>query len=106
MVTVSTRLSEDAAERWTGATGDGRRCGIEALLSAHRDRRKRRRDCRVPDPQSTRRVLSDSIYSVVAVHGLGVHPDDTWSKNRGTDSEPRWVNWLRDSDMLPAAVPN
>jgi hypothetical protein len=41
----------------------------------------------------------------VAVHGLGAHPDETWSKNRGTESEPVWVNWLEEADMLPAAVP-
>lgn len=46
------------------------------------------------------------MNSIVAVHGLGAHPDETWSKKRGTDSDSPWVNWLEEPDMLPAAVPN
>jgi hypothetical protein len=37
---------------------------------------------------------------------MGAHPDDTWCKNVGTAERPRWVNWLEEKDMLPAAAPN
>jgi hypothetical protein len=50
--------------------------------------------------------MSLTPCSIVAVHGLGAHPDDTWSKNLGTDDEPQWINWLQEKDMLPAVVPN
>jgi len=44
-----------------------------------------------------RRVAND-IESVVAVHGIGQHPDETWVHgSSGT-------NWLRDEDMLPATL--
>ncbi|KAK7177719.1 hypothetical protein PSPO01_16226 [Paraphaeosphaeria sporulosa] len=43
---------------------------------------------------------------IVAIHGIGAHPDDTWCKSVGTPENPRWVNWLDEKDMLPAAVPN
>ncbi|KAJ9640885.1 hypothetical protein H2199_005553 [Coniosporium tulheliwenetii] len=48
------------------------------------------------------------IIDIVAIHGIGAHPDDTWCKNVGTDDEgwPRYVNWLSDPAMLPSAVPN
>ena len=42
---------------------------------------------------------------IVAVHGIGAHPDETWSKNVGTADNPRWVNWLVDESMLPAVAP-
>lgn len=35
--------------------------------------------------------------SVVAVHGIGANPDKTWETQGG--------NWLRDSYMLPQAIP-
>jgi hypothetical protein len=45
--------------------------------------------------------------SIVAIHGVGAHPDDTWCKNVGTDvTGPRYVNWLEDQEMLPSAVPS
>ena len=44
--------------------------------------------------------------SIVAVHGLGAHPDDSWCKNAGTAEEPQWRNWLIEDDMLPAVAPN
>jgi hypothetical protein len=44
--------------------------------------------------------------SIVAVHGLGAHPDDTWTKKRGNKHEAQKVNWLQEEGMLPSAVPN
>ncbi|EUC40594.1 hypothetical protein COCMIDRAFT_41092 [Bipolaris oryzae ATCC 44560] len=43
---------------------------------------------------------------IVAVHGIGAHPDDSWCKNAGTAEEPQWCNWLTKDDMLPAVAPN
>ena len=41
--------------------------------------------------------------SIVAVHGIGAHPDRTWTmQNRNGD----WVNWLTDTEMLPRNLPN
>lgn len=59
---------------------------------------------------SPRLNLSDeNVYSsIIAVHGIGAHPDDAWSKEAdlGEDGKRRWVNWLKDESMLPSAVPN
>jgi len=44
--------------------------------------------------------------SIVAVHGLGAHPDESWCRNVGTREDPRWVNWLEEKSMLPAVAPN
>lgn len=44
--------------------------------------------------------------SIVAIHGLGAHPDDSWCANAGTKGSPRWVNWLIEESMLPAVAPN
>ncbi|KAI1426618.1 hypothetical protein F5Y12DRAFT_272581 [Xylaria sp. FL1777] len=42
-------------------------------------------------------------YDIVAVHGIGAHPDDTWCQiNKQGDK----VNWLADKEMLPAVLPN
>ena len=46
------------------------------------------------------------LSSIVAIHGLGAHPDDSWCKNAGTRESPRWVNWLEEESMLPAVAPN
>lgn len=57
------------------------------------------------------RVLRDApaeavdIVDIIAVHGIGAHPDDSWCKNVGTVDSPRWVNWLVDESMLPAVAP-
>ncbi|KAI1176507.1 hypothetical protein F4777DRAFT_546544 [Nemania sp. FL0916] len=40
---------------------------------------------------------------IVAIHGIGAHPDLTWI-GRGPHSET--VHWLRDPKMLPKSVPN
>jgi hypothetical protein len=45
--------------------------------------------------------------SIVAIHGIGAHPDKTWCKNVSTnENEQRYVNWLKDVEMLPSVVPN
>jgi hypothetical protein len=44
--------------------------------------------------------------SIVAIHGLGAHPDDSWCANAGTKESPQWVNWLEEERMLPAVAPN
>jgi hypothetical protein len=41
--------------------------------------------------------LNLTLISVVAVHGIGADPDRTWTRDG--------VNWLRDENMLPQAVP-
>ena len=47
-----------------------------------------------------------TVSSIVAIHGIGAHPDDTWCKKLNSDgSEERHVNWLRDTHMLPTVVP-
>ncbi|KAF2726505.1 hypothetical protein EJ04DRAFT_183402 [Polyplosphaeria fusca] len=46
------------------------------------------------------------IIDIVAIHGIGAHPDDTWCKNVGTTETSRWVNWLEAEDMLPAVAPS
>ncbi|MCJ1357990.1 MAG: hypothetical protein MMC33_007988 [Icmadophila ericetorum] len=38
------------------------------------------------------------LVDVVAVHGIGAHPDRTWTVGD--------VSWLRDTRMLPRAIPN
>lgn len=38
-----------------------------------------------------------TFLSIVAVHGIGADPDRTWTRDG--------VNWLRDEEMLPQAVP-
>ncbi|KAH5617588.1 hypothetical protein HBI23_253250 [Parastagonospora nodorum] len=45
------------------------------------------------------------IIDIVAVHGIGAHPDDSWCKNVGTKESPHWVNWLEEENMLPAVAP-
>ena len=47
-----------------------------------------------------------SYLSIVAIHGIGAHPDDSWCKNVSKDASPQWVNWLHKEDMLPAVAPN
>jgi hypothetical protein len=46
--------------------------------------------------------------SIVAVHGLGAHPDITWvkkvEKNCDGETQVKEVNWLR--DFLPEITPN
>ena len=46
------------------------------------------------------------MFSVVAVHGIGAHPDDTWCKDVELDKSGklRSVNWLKDPEMLPSSM--
>ncbi|KAF1348304.1 hypothetical protein EJ07DRAFT_141923 [Lizonia empirigonia] len=43
------------------------------------------------------------IIDIVAIHGLGAHPDDSWCAQ--ADSS-KWVNWLTEESMLPALALN
>ncbi|KAI0854475.1 hypothetical protein F4860DRAFT_499369 [Xylaria cubensis] len=45
-------------------------------------------------------------YDIVAIHGIGAHPDDTWCKTIDRRGERVHLNWLLDKEMLPAALPN
>lgn len=51
-----------------------------------------------------------TFASIVAVHGLGAHPDHTWCQLRDETldkSNPEsYVNWLKDKRMLPRVVPH
>jgi hypothetical protein len=57
-------------------------------------------------PSSYVRSATKWNHSIVAIHGIGAHPDDTWCKNVGATESPQWVNWLDDEEMLPAVAPN
>jgi hypothetical protein len=45
---------------------------------------------------------SANLSSIVAIHGLGAHPDESWCTNVGT----QLFNWLEEESMLPAVAPN
>ncbi|KAG9529222.1 hypothetical protein KCU93_g3700, partial [Aureobasidium melanogenum] len=53
---------------------------------------------------------NDRTIDIVAIHGIGAHPDDTWCKLREADLDKtrpeNYVNWLDDPDMLPSIAPN
>ncbi|EDU47311.1 hypothetical protein PTRG_12118 [Pyrenophora tritici-repentis Pt-1C-BFP] len=51
-------------------------------------------------------VEAEQSIDIVAVHGLGAHPDDSWCTNAGTKESLQWVNWLEEESMLPAVAPN
>lgn len=44
-----------------------------------------------------------TLYSIIAIHGIGADPDRTWTGRGPADEE---VNWLMSPEMLPKAVPN
>ncbi|KAK3947252.1 hypothetical protein QBC32DRAFT_93420 [Pseudoneurospora amorphoporcata] len=59
---------------------------------------------------------SSAKLDIVAVHGIGAHPDHTWSEDIAPqksdpseqDTKERsscYVNWLADPTMLPSALP-
>ncbi|KAK6346638.1 hypothetical protein TWF696_006758 [Orbilia brochopaga] len=41
---------------------------------------------------------------IIAVHGLGEHPDKAWTYS-SEQADHKDVNWLKDTDMLPAELP-
>jgi predicted alpha/beta hydrolase family esterase len=47
--------------------------------------------------------------SIVAIHGKGAHPVDTWGALRSpgldVNEQANWINWLEDRQMLPAEFP-
>ena len=47
--------------------------------------------------------------SVVAIHGKGAHPSDTWAarvNGAEDDHNPtNYCNWLNDPEMLPSKIP-
>jgi pimeloyl-ACP methyl ester carboxylesterase len=52
--------------------------------------------------------LTNTFGSIIAVHGLGSQVDWSWTWKDETlqaNGQPRLVNWLKDSDMLPDIVP-
>lgn len=36
---------------------------------------------------------------------MGAHPEETWCKRVSSENGDRYVNWLRDNELLPAKVP-
>ena len=46
---------------------------------------------------------STDTRSIIAVHGIGAHPDRTWTMQR---SNGEWVNWLTHAEMLPSKLSN
>ncbi|KAK4160059.1 ankyrin repeat domain-containing protein 17 [Cladorrhinum sp. PSN259] len=42
---------------------------------------------------------------IVAVHGMGAHPNDTWCQKIDSGDSPVYVNWLEDERFLPAVAP-
>lgn len=50
-----------------------------------------------------------SINSILAIHGIGAHPEKTWTyshRDPHDDSEmTKKVNWLSDEELLPKAFP-
>lgn len=51
--------------------------------------------------------MSDFLrfISIVAVHGLGAHPDWAWIRKVDREQGKVHVNWLKDDDMLPSKLP-
>lgn len=54
---------------------------------------------------STARPGGHEPVDIVAVHGMGAHPDDTWCSQVPGQDGPAYVNWLKDEHFLPAALP-
>jgi hypothetical protein len=49
--------------------------------------------------------MGQAALSIIAVHGMGAHPDHTWCRQTDGDDGPVFVNWLEDPQFLPAVVP-
>ncbi|KAF2135209.1 uncharacterized protein K452DRAFT_239791, partial [Aplosporella prunicola CBS 121167] len=47
-----------------------------------------------------------NYIDIVAIHGIGAHPDDTWTKKVESADGQRYINWLSNPEMLPAVAPN
>ncbi|KAK7533197.1 uncharacterized protein J3D65DRAFT_73440 [Phyllosticta citribraziliensis] len=45
----------------------------------------------------------DPKFDIIAIHGIGAHPDDTWVQKTEDGTK---INWLQNHEMLPAIVPN
>jgi len=48
--------------------------------------------------------LAADMDSIIAVHGMGAHPNDTWCQ-RVDGEHPTSINWLQDDQLLPSIVP-
>lgn len=88
------------------------RCTDRSARAKQRARLTRIQVRPVTDDDIGLRVLRNApaeiteAIDVVAIHGIGAHPDDSWCKNVGTKESPQWVNWLVEESMLPAVVPH
>ncbi|CAN9326784.1 unnamed protein product [Alternaria alternata] len=61
---------------------------------------------RDPPTDTAHTAEAAEIIDIVAIHGIGAHPDDTWCKHVGPAESPQRVNWLQAEDMLPAIAPH
>jgi hypothetical protein len=123
--TSESSFSSEADETlsWDGITSQIRQIVPmqETVIDQLLDKRKREQRAglmRMPirlvtDEDIGLRVLRDAPaeaatepMDIVAVHGIGAHPDDSWCKNVGTEESPHWVNWLVEERMLPAVAPH
>ncbi|KAL8393541.1 hypothetical protein RB599_005843 [Gaeumannomyces hyphopodioides] len=55
--------------------------------------------------RSTAHPNAPEPVDIVAVHGMGAHPDDTWCSQVPGQDGPTYVNWLKDEQFLPASLP-
>jgi len=50
--------------------------------------------------------IDEVLVDIIAVHGLGAVPDWSWTCKLETKGGPdKYVDWLKDDDMLPKALP-
>ncbi|OCK92236.1 uncharacterized protein K441DRAFT_615058 [Cenococcum geophilum 1.58] len=67
---------------------------------------------RVTDDDIGMKVLCEApaeaaeIVDIVAIHGIGAHPDNAWCKKVDIVESLWWINWLNKKGMLPAIAPN
>ncbi len=67
----------------------------------YRYHQNHRRVCSAAAEESQSLPCTDLPHSIIAIHGLGTESPHTWEYQ----TNGRVVNWLADSDMLPAAIP-
>lgn len=86
----------------TGARTEARRDRAQAPLRALKNRTFNRVSSVSPfNPvERPRSPLASLLYRI------GAHPDHTWSKKIGTNTETKYINWLVEKDMLPSCTPN